>query len=1034
MNSKTRALLWEEIRIGGVLAAAITLVGLLALAAAAVAVHSQPPSIRWNYIGDHVTGAIVTALLSIALLLSLNRTSSDHLAAGFSRRGLRLPVDTWHMVLVVLVSRVLLLMAASGILTSTCQVLFGVNTGLRTLFLIIDIYLLFQLIDWLMAPAKVLAILLLCAGSLGYILYLGYSVSGEVSLSGDMSLPLAGASVLWAVFAYGAALAAVRKTRYGDRVVWLSVPGWEYTAGQTRQAVLEPFRSPFMAQLWYEHRRLGGAMFATFGIAYLVCVIAVGLVSRLEDIHLSMGLWDLQVVPYAAFLVAIIAGALKRERRPRGHVTALGFHMPITRALVEKARLTATGIRAVSLLGLVTIISTLAFFCDENGMALRVLLDTLHTNILSMRHAVLIILGPPVFAAVLGCAFYSLRLKAATLGMLATILAGAFFLLGNISHFDTGMYVSWCMGGGLSLCFLVDLVLVWRKRWISTHAFAGCLAVWAGIALLVFPAMDGDTFTSQALLVALGIAALAVWSYPAGIRGDKGHSWRVRIQPENPEQHRRLAPAQAGPGRVVWVVALVAGVLFLAWMRWPAEPAWKAVWREKHLPASLAELNAWYKPVDDAHNLAARYMPLKDKVTKLDAECRKETAAKLDADRRALAVKRTNPVDTTGNTQEPAIDFRQVFAMGTAERLGKTDAIPEPLWKSSHRYWELAQGVVGELRAVAASGLTESRYPLDLNRGIMIELPHLSGFRNLARLLCLDAWVNAIEHRPHEAAEAILATRSIAESLKSEPVFISQLVRMALYGIMVDSTESAINRALFEEDDLRRLQEGFAHALPPMDQELMIDRGMTGEQIFCDSMMNPFLRYQAEAGPTRLSSLTPVAGFLYLTGIDTFDRTVGFYIFSTFYEQAHRQIETKPFHLPSHRSNAWGNCLPVEPIPSRAIVSRMTLPALGRSYESEWRCRTRLDVARTALAVERYRVAQGHLPKGLDGLVPAYMDAIPGDPWNDGNPLAFQANEDGSFVVRSLVDYHRVEKEKRTIEFSVAAPEFRARNQIPGEQ
>lgn len=56
----------------------------------------------------------------------------------------------------------------------------------------------------------------------------------------------------------------------------------------------------------------------------------------------------------------------------------------------------------------------------------------------------------------------------------------------------------------------------------------------------------------------------------------------------------------------------------------------------------------------------------------------------------------------------------------------------------------------------------------------------------------------------------------------------------------------------------------------------------------------------------------------------------------------------------------------------------------------------------TALAVERYRLAEGHLPKSLDNLVPAYMETVPEDPF-DGENLRYRRLKTG-FVVYSVND------------------------------
>lgn len=68
----------------------------------------------------------------------------------------------------------------------------------------------------------------------------------------------------------------------------------------------------------------------------------------------------------------------------------------------------------------------------------------------------------------------------------------------------------------------------------------------------------------------------------------------------------------------------------------------------------------------------------------------------------------------------------------------------------------------------------------------------------------------------------------------------------------------------------------------------------------------------------------------------------------------------------------------------------------------EARSRAQLLAARTAVAVERYRLAQGVMPAALADLVPAYLPEVPIDPFN-GEPLRF-AMSDVAYAIFSVDD------------------------------
>jgi len=71
---------------------------------------------------------------------------------------------------------------------------------------------------------------------------------------------------------------------------------------------------------------------------------------------------------------------------------------------------------------------------------------------------------------------------------------------------------------------------------------------------------------------------------------------------------------------------------------------------------------------------------------------------------------------------------------------------------------------------------------------------------------------------------------------------------------------------------------------------------------------------------------------------------------------------------------------------------------LTLEMEIDRQARARVTLA--ALAVERFRLAEGHLPKSLDNLVPAYMETVLEDPF-DGQNLRYRKLKTG-FVIYSV--------------------------------
>jgi hypothetical protein len=60
-----------------------------------------------------------------------------------------------------------------------------------------------------------------------------------------------------------------------------------------------------------------------------------------------------------------------------------------------------------------------------------------------------------------------------------------------------------------------------------------------------------------------------------------------------------------------------------------------------------------------------------------------------------------------------------------------------------------------------------------------------------------------------------------------------------------------------------------------------------------------------------------------------------------------------------------------------------------------------VDLARTAIALERYRLAHGGYPESLDALAPQFIEKVPHDVIG-GQPLKYQRTSDGQFVLYSV--------------------------------
>jgi hypothetical protein len=89
-------------------------------------------------------------------------------------------------------------------------------------------------------------------------------------------------------------------------------------------------------------------------------------------------------------------------------------------------------------------------------------------------------------------------------------------------------------------------------------------------------------------------------------------------------------------------------------------------------------------------------------------------------------------------------------------------------------------------------------------------------------------------------------------------------------------------------------------------------------------------------------------------------------------------------------------------IPSpRKVWAAISIPAMSGIASSALQHQTRRRQLLLAIAIERHFLAKGTLPQKAEDLVPAFLDAIPGDPHAPGTPLRWEAGT-GSIRYRIL--------------------------------
>jgi hypothetical protein len=1057
MNSRVRALVWEELRVGGPIVGLILTVGVLLLAymraGGVLATHGT-----WPELAGYCLTVVVGAPLLCSLLLVLNIRNSGHMGGGFSRRILRMPVDTRAAVTVPLLIRLGWIVALSLTLFAVCRLLYHEGPGWRGVLVLAGVYLLVQLLDWTRAVAAGSVLALALAVAALVVQYTGNWVLLPDFVAGvsrtSAPLFLAGFGCV-AGLSYAASLAVVRWTRLGKRIdpstgaTLADVVGWQGSYGEG------VFSSPQAAQFWYEMRKTRLLLPKSAFLFWLLGTVGYWLYTFLEH-YGPNEIWPstievlanpivTEALPLAALLCAALLWRMQTSwtgwRESRQSVTGWAARHPVTKAQSARARLAVAGLNLAVALGMASALYMTAFLLADEAAVPRLLGDAWSMGATSPREVAALLLGPVLLAGLL--AWIVMHLPAAMAGLAAAVppVAMSYGYVERYFRYPRGTIIHgynplisrgteeylWALVLSFPvILFLASLVTVLCLGWVRRRSALFCLAAWAGLALALYPFAVRVPESDVAITVGycLCIAALAVTCWPQTVLR-LGGGLRTALRPEDRRQHRRTAAMVPLGRRALLAAAALAVLGGVAWMRWPAEPATTAMRRSQGVPANLAELNAWYKEVPEEENLALRYRDAKSIVEPLNT-----------------AWLRSRGITLPPRLRYSSEAMANVLVQGAA-KVSRTQLIPQEVWADTKSYWDMAGlPVAAKLHAVARSGLSNSRYWIDLRQGPATLMEHLAPLRNLARILSVEGWVAAVERRPHDAAMAVLDIFPIANSLSEEPMYLSQQVRVAIQGIAVETLETVMNRCTLPEGELARVQTALTTVPPPPDKVPFLTRYLPAVECFSLAITeNPVLifDYADFGGNTRFfygEGRGVVKSAMELVGIGRLDRAM----IAEYYENM------RDIGLEIARSGVMPDPEAMEFHPPKRLalhcpVGSVTASGAGRMIESEWRARTQLDMARTALALERYRLAKGRLPERLKDLVPVFLERVPVDPWNGGNALSYRVKENGEFVVYSFGN-NRIDQKGEEVQnwwsngdmtFTVAPPELRDRPQVAGE-
>ncbi len=295
-----------------------------------------------------------------------------------------------------------------------------------------------------------------------------------------------------------------------------------------------------------------------------------------------------------------------------------------------------------------------------------------------------------------------------------------------------------------------------------------------------------------------------------------------------------------------------------------------------------------------------------------------------------------------------------------------------------------------------------ARFPILYENGYGALLPHLSRMKAANRYFALSASAKLGLNHSEAALEDVLLGFRLVEAVRSEPILISHLVRMAQLQILLQPVWEGMANRQWSDPQLAQIEETLSKMNFLSDYQFAI----RGERAFMNSAVDylkkgrlkafreisdwtfsdrPFGAVLAQVCPAgwfdqNKLNCARLYGDLYLPAADVESHRA----FPEISAQATEKLES----ILRHRT-------PYD------YMTGILFPALERSVQRFAFAQASVDLARVACALERFRLAKGSYPESLDALAPQFLKQVPHDLIN-GQPLKYRRTDDGRFILYSV--------------------------------
>jgi hypothetical protein len=303
------------------------------------------------------------------------------------------------------------------------------------------------------------------------------------------------------------------------------------------------------------------------------------------------------------------------------------------------------------------------------------------------------------------------------------------------------------------------------------------------------------------------------------------------------------------------------------------------------------------------------------------------------------------------------------------------------------------------------SALPDSRFPVIYTTDDPAEilLPHLACVKRYAQVLQLRATAELQNGHADKALNDVKLILRLTDSVRTEPFLITHLVRIATVNIALQPVWEGMAAHQWSEAQLAELNAELAKLDFLADYKLT----MRGEMVFQGGIIDYLRRH-----PDQLPNMSGDGNVVKRS----FMARIRWHLIPSGWYYQNRLRCTRPMvelYIPLADTNR-GIISPKATLHADAavqaetrrpdrynVIEKMLLPALGNAAKRFAYGQESVDLARVAIALERFRLAQGEYPGTLDALEPRFLEKLPQDIIN-GQPLHYHRTFDGKFLLYSV--------------------------------